>query len=70
MFSVALDSSTKLLYSSATVAISLPTAAKINNYCLSLLGSGQKGFFEFFFFFFFFFFFTNGGLSGLILSNF
>ena len=57
MFSVALDSSTKLLYSSATVAISLPTAAKINNYCLSLLGSGQKGFFEFFFFFFFFFFF-------------
>ena len=69
MYMVGLANSTRTLYSTMTVMISVPASTKVLHWCVTLVNSAPLVDVSFFFLLAFTYFFTLGGLSGMFVAH-
>ena len=69
MYMVGLANTTRTLYSTMTVMISVPASTKVLHWCVTLMNSSPKVDISFLFLLSFIYFFTLGGLSGMFVAH-
>jgi heme/copper-type cytochrome/quinol oxidase subunit 1 len=69
MYMVGLSHTTRMLFSTLTVMISVPAATKLMHWCVTLVNSTQVMELPLFFCLLFIFFFVSGGISGMAVAN-
>ena len=69
MYMVGLSHTTRMLFSTLTVMISIPAATKLMHWCVTLVNSSFVMELPFFFMLLFIFFFVSGGVSGMVVAN-
>jgi len=69
MYMVGLSHTTRMLFSTLTVMISIPAATKLMHWCVTLVNSSFAMELPFFFMLLFIFFFVSGGVSGMAVAN-
>ena len=69
MYMVGLAHTTRMLFSTLTVMISVPAATKIMHWCVTLVNSTIQFELPFLFVLMFIFSFTSGGISGMCVAH-
>jgi len=69
MYMVGLAHTTRMLFSTLTVMISVPAATKLMHWCVTLVNSSFAMELPFFFALLFIFFFVSGGISGMAVAH-
>lgn len=69
MYMVGLANTTRTLYSTMTVMISVPASTKVLHWCVSLTNGAPRLDVPFLFVLSFIYFFTLGGLSGMFVAH-
>ena len=69
MYMVGLAHTTRMLFSTLTVMISVPAATKLMHWCVTLVNSSFCMELPFFFTLLFIFFFVSGGISGMAVAH-
>ena len=69
MYMVGLSHTTRMLFSTLTVMISIPAATKLMHWCVTLVNSSFAMELPFVFCLLFIFFFVSGGVSGMAVAN-
>jgi len=69
MYMVGLAHTTRMLFSTLTVMISVPAATKLMHWCVTLVNSAFNIELPFVFALLFIFFFVSGGISGMAVAN-
>ena len=69
MYMVGLAHTTRMLFSTLTVMISVPAATKLMHWCVTLVNSSFAVELPFFFQLLFIFFFVSGGISGMAVAH-
>jgi len=69
MYMVGLSHTTRMLFSTLTVMISVPAATKLMHWCVTLVNSAFAMELPLFFMLLFIFFFVSGGISGMAVAN-
>lgn len=69
MYMVGLAHTTRMLFSTLTVMISVPAATKLMHWCVTLVNSSFTVELPFFFQLLFIFFFVSGGISGMAVAH-
>jgi len=69
MYMVGLAHTTRMLFSTLTVMISVPAATKLMHWCVTLVNSAFNVELPFVFSLLFIFFFVSGGISGMAVAN-
>ena len=69
MYMVGLAHTTRMLFSTLTVMISVPAATKLMHWCVTLVNSSFAMELPFFFMLLFIFFFVSGGISGMAVAH-
>ena len=69
MYMVGLAHTTRMLFSTLTVMISVPAATKLMHWCVTLVNSAFSMELPLFFMLLFIFFFVSGGISGMAVAN-
>jgi heme/copper-type cytochrome/quinol oxidase subunit 1 len=69
MYMVGLSHTTRMLFSTLTVMISVPAATKLMHWCVTLANSSFAMELPMFFMLLFIFFFVSGGISGMAVAN-
>jgi len=69
MYMVGLANTTRTLYSTMTVMISVPASTKVLHWCVTLINSSPQVDVSFLFLLAFIYFFTLGGLSGMFVAH-
>jgi len=69
MYMVGLAHTTRMLFSTLTVMISVPAATKLMHWCVTLVNSAFTMELPLFFMLLFIFFFVSGGISGMAVAN-
>jgi len=69
MYMVGLAHTTRMLFSTLTVMISVPAATKLMHWCVTLVNSSFNVELPFVFALLFIFFFVSGGISGMAVAN-
>lgn len=69
MYMVGLAHTTRMLFSTLTVMISVPAATKLMHWCVTLVNSSFTMELPFLFVLTFIFFFVSGGISGMFVAH-
>ncbi len=69
MYMVGLSHTTRMLFSTLTVMISVPAATKLMHWCVTIANSSFAMELPLFFMLLFIFFFVSGGISGMAVAN-
>ena len=69
MYMVGLAHTTRMLFSTLTVMISVPAATKLMHWCVTFVNSSIQAELPLFFAFIFIFFFVSGGISGMAVAH-